>query len=68
MTDELHDELVALLDSLGAKDAATARSLDDLFRAGRLPFGHLNGGIQALLKQGQILRVDRGGEGYYYLS
>ena len=54
------------LKKLGAMDERSAKPLDDVFRASRLPWGHLNQGLLTLRRQGKVGRVEVNGAGMYF--
>ena len=66
--ERVHEERVhEILGKIGANSEDTAKTLDEIFKAGTLTFGQVNIGLRELKKAGVTERIEERGVGKYYL-
>lgn len=61
------ERVYEILEKNGANSEDTAKTLDEIFKAGTLTFGQVNMGLRELKKTGIIERIEERGVGKYYL-
>ncbi|MCZ7399770.1 MAG: hypothetical protein O8C62_08880 [Candidatus Methanoperedens sp.] len=61
------EQVYEILKKTDANNESKARTLDELFKAGTLPFGQVNMGLLELKKAGIIERIEEKGVGKYFI-
>lgn len=67
-SDTLAQQVLQTLKRLDATAEDQGRNVDEIFKAGILPFGQLNIGLLALTEGRAVKRVERNNVSYYHIS